>query len=236
MPVGIDLRDAPDFSRLNAAQGLAIPGCVVILQAHLEVFPRALHRVDDAVALLDGKRQTLFTVNMSPTFECSDLMLRMKRKRSGDDHSIKVTRRQQLAVIVINRRVFFCDFTCSSETRFIHIPESGKANSGNSQECAHQLLATAARANNAEIDLVGRRLSPRFPALCQQQSTTRRCRAANKFASVHLDSCPFPFSGFAARFCSSPAQSCHCHCTNRCDSGSPSIHSPRGPDTAASNL
>src|SRR5262249_32583955 len=115
----------------------------------------------------------------------------MKGEWSRYDYGIKVTRCQQLVIITINRRVFFCDLASGSEPRFVHIAEPGKANSGNAQERSHQLLTATANADDAKIDLVGRRFCPQVSGFRQKQSTTKRfCCAANKFASIHPRSSP----------------------------------------------
>src|SRR5262249_16820563 len=131
---------------------------------------------------------------------------------------------------------FFCNLASGGEPRFIYIAESGKTDSGNPQECPHQLLAAAANPDDAKIDLIGRRLGPRVPGFRQEQSTAQRFRCAdNKVAPIHLACWPFVFGNAVARSVRlpSPALSCHRHCTNRCDSISPRIHSPRASGTVA---
>src|SRR5262249_14208229 len=136
----------------------------------------------------------------------------------------------KFVIITISGRIFFRNLASSREARLVHIAESGKANSGNAQECSHQLLSAAANPNDAEIDLIGRRSSPQVPGLRQKNSTAQRSRgAANEFASIHLFcSSLLPNNGVASvGVWLSPALFGHCQCTSRWDSISSKIHSPR---------
>jgi len=81
VPVGIYLRDAPDLSRLNAGDRLAIPGGIGVLQSDLEVLAGAFYRSQDLIALLDGQRQALLAVDMAATFKRRDDVLGMQGKR-----------------------------------------------------------------------------------------------------------------------------------------------------------
>src|SRR5262249_48737944 len=229
MPISVDLCDTAKFSCLNAVERLTVPGRIVILVANLEMLSRTLDRVNDAVTFFDCKRETLFTIDVPATLQCGYHMLRMKREWSGHDYCVKVTRSQKFVITTISGRIFFRNLASSREARLVYIAESGKANSGNAQECSHQLLSAAADPNDAEIDLIGR-FSPQVTGLRQKNSTAQRSRcAANEFAPIHLFcSSLLPNNGVASvGVWLSPALFGHCQCTSRWDSISSKIHSPR---------
>src|SRR5579864_535216 len=69
VPVGIDLRNLPELSRLNAAQHLPVPWRIVILQADLKMLAGTFYFIHDAVALLDSERQALLGVNVPSTLQ-----------------------------------------------------------------------------------------------------------------------------------------------------------------------
>src|SRR5262249_47686289 len=194
MPVGMDLHDAADLARTDAAQGLRIPWSVMILVADLEVFPGALHCINDAVALVDRKRQALLSVNVFACFQRRPHLLRMEGERSGDDYGVHTTNRQEFVVITVQRRVFPGDLAPGGKTRLVHVTKPGKAHSRNAQEGAHQLLAPAANADDSKIDLVGGRLRPKFSRLRQQPNTSQRASgAAYELPSFHLACSTFGF-------------------------------------------
>ncbi len=162
MPVRVDLSDLSQLAGLNAVQHFAIPGSIVILQSHLVMLTRALHRVANATTSFDGERHAFLAINVMSAFEHGRDVIGMEGERCRDDDGIDIVGVEELAMIVINGRILTGDLAARCKPRLINIAKSSKANTGHAQKSSHELLSAAADTDDAEIYLVRGRAEQSF--------------------------------------------------------------------------
>src|SRR5260370_26074640 len=85
-------------------------------------------------------------------------------------------------MIAIDRSVFARYLSRGSETRLVYVAKPSHAHAGHTQEITHQLLPTAAGANNAKADLVRRRDRPPRAGLSNAAADNRGTHAARLIA------------------------------------------------------
>ena len=128
------------------------------LRAHLDDALRAPHRFDDSKALVDLVRQRLLDVDVLARFHRVDDHAGVPVVRRGDDHGVDRFVVEQLAVVVERLGAGGSFFEAGLQVGLVDIADGGHLGA-ELFELADQILAAAARADDACADAVVRALN-----------------------------------------------------------------------------
>ena len=91
---------------------------------------------------------------MPSALKGGDYVFRVHRERRGNHHGVNVFGRKQLLIIAIDWRLLAGDFARCRKARLVDVAQASEADTGDAHHSPHQLLATATRTDDAEMNLV----------------------------------------------------------------------------------